>query len=99
MKELSINKCEWCWGEADLPKMYIPESPVLEWMEQKLIYIDRHFGMDNKLTSDEELEILFYDDMVKSVRRGHVCSKCWLEDQRLYDKYYEDDPDSRGSSK
>lgn len=83
--------CEWCHGPADLPRMYVPESPVLEWMEQKLIYIDRHFGMDNELTSDEEWEILVYDEMVKSVRRGNVCTICWETDQALYDKYYEDE--------
>ena len=80
--------CEWCHGTADLPKMYIPESPVLEWMERKLIYIDNHF--DGILSSDEEWEILVYDEMVKSVRRGYVCSICWETDQALYDKYYED---------
>ena len=88
--------CEWCHGASDMPRMYIPESPVLEWMEKKLIYIDRHFGMDNELTDEEEWEILLYDEMVKSVRRGTVCSTCWEQDQALYDKYYEDeDPDIR----
>lgn len=82
------NVCEWCYGTADLPRMYIPESPVLEWMEDKLIYIERHF--EGALSSDEEWEILVYDEMVKSIRRGHVCSICWETDQALYDKYYQD---------
>lgn len=81
--------CEWCLGPADLPKMYIPQSPVLEWMEQKLIYIEEHF--DGNLSSEEEWEILVYDEMIKNIRRGHVCSTCWEADQALYDKYYEDD--------
>lgn len=85
--------CEWCHGPADLPQMYIPESPVLEWMEQKLAYLDNNF-VDEGLTNDEEWEILVYDEMVKSIRRGHVCTICWTEDQALYDKYYENDSDS-----
>lgn len=84
--------CEWCHGPADLPQMYIPESPVLEWMEQKLAYLDNNF-VDEGLTNDEEWEILVYDEMVKSIRRGHVCTICWTEDQALYDKYYTDDKD------
>jgi hypothetical protein len=31
--------------------------------------------------------------MVKSIRRGHVCKKCWIQDQKLYDKYYDSDGD------
>ncbi len=27
--------------------------------------------------------------MVKSIRRGVVCTKCWKKDQMLYDKYYD----------
>ena len=79
--------CEWCFGEADLPRMYIPESPVLEFMEQKLIKIGGHF--DGTLSKWEEWEISCYDEMVKSIRKGNVCTKCWTEDQRLYEKYYE----------
>jgi len=53
-----MSTCEWCHGTADLPRMFIPESPVLEWMEKKLIYIEKHF--DGILSSDEEWEILVY---------------------------------------
>ncbi len=89
-----MNKtCEWCHGPADLPQMYIPESPVLEWLEEKLVYLDNNF-VGEELTSDEEWEILVYDEMVKSIRKGHVCTICWTEDQALYDKYYENDSDS-----
>ena len=91
-----MRHSEWCWGLADLPQMYIPESPVLEWFEERLIEIDRHFP-DAKLSENEELSLMLYDDLVRSVRPGSVCSRCWAEDQKLYDKYYDpdDDVDSR----
>lgn len=81
-------KCEWCHGIINVIPMYIPESPVLEWMEEKLIRIDNDFTQ-SKLTEEEEYEIVAYDEMVKSIRRGVVCTKCWKKDQRLYDKYYD----------
>lgn len=72
--------------------MYIPESPVLEWIELKLIDIDNHFP-DKSLTREEEIEIILYDEMIKSIRPGHVCEKCWKKDQELYDKYYDSNDD------
>ena len=85
---MSKLKCEWCFGTVGVVPMYIPESPVLEWMEEKLIRIDNDFTQQ-KLTREEEYEIVTYDEMVKAIRRGKVCTKCWKKDQRLYDKYYD----------
>lgn len=82
------HKCEWCFGTKDVMPIFIPETPVLEWMEEKLIAIDEDFTQ-SALSKDEEWEILCYDDMIKSIRRGHVCKKCWTQDQKLYDKYYD----------
>ena len=80
--------CEWCHGTRGVMKIYLPETPVLEWMEEKIILNDENFvGKD--LTEWEEWEILTYDEMVKSIRRGTVCKKCWDKDQKLYDKYYD----------
>lgn len=84
-----MRTCEWCFGESDMPILIIPESPVLVWMEEKLIKIERDLS-GHKLTPDEEWEILVYDEMVQTTRHGSVCTKCWKEDQDLYDKYYED---------
>lgn len=81
-------KCEWCHGTTNVMAMYIPESPVLEWMEEKLIAIDNDFT-EQELSREEEWEILVYDEMVKSIRRGSVCRKCWKRDQALYEKYYD----------
>lgn len=86
--------CEWCHGTTNVMAMYIPETPVLEWLEEKLIAIDNDF-VDKELTKDEEWELLVYDEMVKSIRKGNVCKKCWQRDQYLYEKYYnEDDEDN-----
>ena len=70
--------------------MYIPQTPVLEWMEEKLILLEGEFkGKD--LTAEEEWEILVYDEMVQSITRGTVCQKCWKKDQKLYETYYDQD--------
>ena len=45
----------------------------------------------SELSEWEEWEMLCYDDMIKQIRRGHVCKKCWTKDQKLYDKYYDTD--------
>lgn len=89
MPKLKLT-CEWCHGTTNVVPMYIPESPVLEWMEEKLIAIDKDFS-NQELSKEEEWEILIYDEMVTSIRRGAVCHKCWKKDQRLYDKYYDTD--------
>lgn len=82
--------CDWCFGTKDVMPMYVPQSPVLEWMEEKLILLDGEFrGQD--LTKEEEWEILIYDEMVTSITRGKVCKKCWKKDQELYEKYYDQD--------
>ena len=86
------HKCEWCFGIEDVMPIFMPETPVLEWMEEKLITIDEDFTQSH-LSKDEEWEILCYDDMITSLRRGHVCKKCWVQDQKLYDKYYDADGD------
>ena len=87
MKANQKRTCEWCFNEADLPVMYIPECPILEDMEKKLIMIDKHFEI-GQLTEWEEWEITCYDELVKSIRKGNVCTKCWEADQKLYDRYY-----------
>ena len=84
--------CEWCHGEKNVMPMYIPESPVLEWMEKRIIANDESFT-NQKLTDWEEWEMLCYDEMVTAIRRGAVCTSCWKKDQRLYDKYYDSDDD------
>ena len=70
--------------------MYIPQTPVLEWMEDKLILLDGEFR-DQDLSEEEEWEIFVYDNMIKSITRGTVCIKCWKKDQQLYETYYNSD--------
>ena len=82
--------CDWCFGTKDVMFMYVPQSPVLEWMEEKLILLDGEFR-DQDLTKEEEWEILVYDELVTSITRGKVCKKCWKKDQKLYEKYYDQD--------
>lgn len=84
------HKCEWCFGTRNVMPIFIPETPVLEWMEEKLSSVEEDFSQ-SELSEWEEWEMLCYDDMIKQIRRGHVCKKCWTKDQKLYDKYYDTD--------
>lgn len=84
------HKCEWCFGTRNVMPIFIPETPVLEWMEEKLSSVEEDFSQ-SELSEWEEWEMLCYDDMIRQIRRGHVCKKCWTKDQKLYDKYYDTD--------
>jgi hypothetical protein len=82
-----MTKCNWCFGTKNVLHMYIPQTPVLEWMEDKLILLDGEF-YEQDLTETEEWEIQVYDTMVRAITRGTVCTKCWKKDQKLYEMYY-----------
>lgn len=85
-----VGRCEWCWNECDLNAMQIPQSPILEWIEEKLEGVDRSL-VPPKLSKQEEYEIVLYDYMISNLRFGRVCSKCWDKEQQLWDKYYENE--------
>lgn len=87
-----MTKCNWCFGTENVLQMYIPETPVLEWMEDKIILLDGEF-YEKELTAAEEWEIQVYDTMVRAITQGTVCTKCWKQDQKLYETYYSQDED------
>ena len=82
--------CNWCWQESDLGVRFIPASPILEWMEEKINKIDNDLSRDAsiKLSLEEENEINLYDSLLNETTKGYICSHCLVGEQMLWDKYY-----------
>lgn len=82
--------CNWCWQESDLEMRYIPATPILEWIEDKIDEIDRDLSRDAevRLSSREEREINLYDALLNESTKGYVCSHCLVKENILWDKYY-----------
>tara|TARA_B100000497_G_scaffold112958_1_gene134304 strand:- start:368 stop:649 length:282 start_codon:yes stop_codon:yes gene_type:complete len=81
--------------------MQLPETPILEFMEEK---IDKHgreriwgengdWSSEN-LDSDFEAELLVYDQMLSTVTKKVVCIGCLNDDDKLWEKYYNQDDDN-----
>lgn len=97
-----IKYCKWCGAKTNLDPILIPETPILEFLEDKIDKLgrDKIWGENSnwaylELDSDTEAELLVYDEMLNTINLKHLCEKCIEEDDRLYDKYYgkEDDID------
>tara|TARA_B100001057_G_scaffold126445_1_gene125316 strand:+ start:156 stop:491 length:336 start_codon:yes stop_codon:yes gene_type:complete len=95
------NHCAWCGKPTHMEAMQLPETPILEFMEEK---IDKH-GRDKiwgekgdwstqNLDSDFEAELLVYDNMLCSISPKVVCIGCLKEDDDLWEKYYNQDDDN-----
>ena len=95
------KSCAWCHKHTRLPKVFAAQSPLLEWMEErinaycKINNISREdlWGEDSdwygiELTESFEAELITYDDLTVTVDRRHICRDCLLEDDKMYKKYY-----------
>ena len=95
--------CSWCHKETRLPKVFAAESPLLEWMEEKINTYCESEGIDREeiwgensdwngieLSESFEIELLTYDELTVTVSRRHICRDCLLEDDKIYKKYYLD---------
>tara|TARA_B100000900_G_C20218096_1_gene568684 strand:- start:287 stop:568 length:282 start_codon:yes stop_codon:yes gene_type:complete len=80
--------------------MQLPETPILEFMEEKIDKFGRNkiWGENGDwstqdLDSDFEAELLVYDNMLCTISKKVVCINCLHEDDKLWEKYYggEDD--------
>ena len=90
-----VNHCIWCGKPTVMEAMLLPETPILEFMEEK---IDKHgrnriWGEDGDwskqdLDSDFEAELLVYDQMLCTIEKKVVCLGCLNEDDILWEKYY-----------
>ena len=98
-RDKDINHCVWCGAVTPMEPMQLPETPILEHMEDKIDNIGRkRIWGDNSdwsrvdMDSDLEAELLVYDEMLAMVSLKIVCERCIKEDERLWKKYY-DNPD------
>ena len=102
MKKRTIKFCTWCGKLTVMEPMLLPETPILEFMEEKI----NEFGRDEiwgddgdwssiDMDSDFEAELLVYDQMLSTVSEKVVCIGCLKQDDDLWNKYYDsgDEPE------
>ena len=95
-----INHCAWCGSPTIMEKMQLPDTPILEFLEEKINKLGREkvWGENSNwalldLDPDDEAELLVYDEMLNTFTSKYVCEKCLSDDDRLYKKYYGEDDD------
>ena len=94
------NHCSWCGKSTWMDRMLLPETPILEFMEEKinaygrdLIWGENGDWSMEDLDSDFEAELLVYDQLLNMVSKRVVCISCLKHDDDLWSKYYEIDED------
>lgn len=99
-KDRDLNTCCWCGKTTVMEAMQLPETPILEFMEDKIDAFGRNkiWGENGDwsnvdMDSDFEAELLVYDQMLSTVSKKVVCETCLSEDDKLWDKYYGDEND------
>ena len=98
---MAVKLCAWCHKQTRLPKVFAAQSPLLEWMEERInaycdekqIHREELWGEysdwnDIELNESFEAELITYDDLTFTVDRRHICRDCLLEDDKIYKKYY-----------
>ena len=102
------NSCAWCHRRTALPMVFAADTPLIEWVEEKINMISTAKKIDRKLIWGEgsdwgrlklsqafEAELLAYDELLSTVSRKWICKDCLVEDHKLWIKYYQniiDDP-------
>lgn len=96
-KKSELNHCVWCGKPTHMKEMQLPETPILEFLEEKINDYGREkiWGEDGDwseedLDSDFEAELLVYDEMLATVSKKIVCIGCLKQDDDLWNKYYND---------
>jgi hypothetical protein len=84
-----------------MEEMLLSDTPILEFMEEKINEHGREriWGEDGdwssqNLDSDFEAELLVYDAMLCNVSPKVVCIGCLNDDDKLWEKYYNQDDDN-----
>ena len=97
METKEINYCDWCGNKTDMEAIQLPDSPILEFLEEKINKLgrDKVWGENSnwaytELDPNIEAELLVYDELLNKISLKRVCEECIEEDNKLYDKYYED---------
>ena len=95
MKNNKIRSCAWCGKYTTGELMMAPEIPILEFMEEKIDKLGRDevWGEESnwaklEIDSDDEAELLIYDDMLNNMVMRRLCDQCLKEDEELTNKYY-----------
>ena len=99
-----VNYCEWCSKKTPLGKTTQAETPILEFIEDKIDLIGREdiWGIHGDwsmvdIDSELEAELLIYDEMLSNVGKRIVCEVCLRTDDEMYKKYYGDMIGERGN--
>jgi|TARA_R110002153_G_scaffold94969_1_gene228626 hypothetical protein len=98
-----MANCAWCHKKTNLPAVFAAETPLMEWMEERIdkwcdnnnITRDALWGGESdwnkiNLSPEMEMELLAYDELVASVSKKTICKECLIEDDKVYKKYYLD---------
>ena len=95
-----VNYCEWCSKQTPFGKTIQAETPILEFIEDKIDLIGREdiWGIEGDwsmvdIDSDLEAELLVYDTMLNNVQERIICEVCLRTDDKMYQKYYGDMPE------
>ena len=95
------NHCKWCGKPTWMEAIQLPETPILEFIEEKIDKYGRAriWGEDSNwamedLDSDFEAELLVYDGMLCNIEKKVVCISCIKEDDELWEKYYDNGDDN-----
>ena len=90
-----VNYCEWCSKKTPMPPTTQAQTPILEFVEDKIDLIGREdiWGIHGDwsmvdIDSDLEAELLIYDEMLNDVKKRIVCTACIMNEEKMYDKYY-----------
>ena len=90
-----VNYCEWCGNKTPMGKTKQAETPILEFMEDKIDEAGREeiWGVNSDwslldLDSDFEAELLVYDEMLNTMDKRIVCEVCMRQDDEMYMRYY-----------
>ena len=90
-----VNYCEWCSKKTPMPPTTQAQTPILEFVEDKIDLIGREdiWGIHGDwsmvdIDSDLEAELLIYEDMLNDVKKRIVCTACIMNEEKMYNKYY-----------
>jgi len=86
------NKCDWCREKTNLPQSFVAMSPIIPIREKKIKEAIEKYGDEWWIGLEKDNpklfnKLSFYDQLVNTVGRGHVCAKCLDKDYINYNKF------------
>jgi hypothetical protein len=85
------SKCQFCEKKTEMPLMYYSMTPINEKFEKKINELGREdwwHKIDYDNATEEEDELVSYDQLINTISRSIVCKKCLNRDSKLWEKYY-----------